>query len=165
MDDPAAPRRERLARLLAAEGIDALAVTNVVSVTYLTGFTGDSSVLVVTPGRCVLVSDPRYVGQIADECPGLETHIRPAAQKLPAAVCGVLTKLGCHDVGFESAAVTVDELETLRGLAPAVNWKPGRGRVEDLRMIKDDAEVAEIREAVAIAERAFDAFRALLRPE
>lgn len=173
--DPAAPRRERLARLLADEGLDALAVTDEVSVTYLTGFTGDSSVLViarglssalvVARGRSVLVSDPRYVGQIADECPDLETHIRPAAQKLPAAVCEVLTKLGCRDVGFESAAVTVDELETLRGLAPAINWKPGRDRVEQLRLIKDDAEVAEIREAVAIAERAFDAFRALLRPE
>jgi Xaa-Pro aminopeptidase len=165
MADPAAPRRERLASLLAAEGVDALAITNVVSVTYLTGFTGDSSVLVVTPGRCVLVSDPRYIGQIADECPGLETHIRPAAQKLPAAVCEVLTKLGCRNVGFESAAVTVDELETLRGLAPAVNWKPGRDRVENLRMVKDDFEVREIREAIAIAERAFEAFRALLRPE
>jgi Xaa-Pro aminopeptidase len=165
MGDPATPRRERLASKLAAEGVDALAVTSAVSVTYLTGFTGDSSVLVVTPGRCVLVSDPRYVGQIADECPGLETHIRPAAQKLPAAVCEVLTKLGCRDVGFESAAVTVDELESLRGLAPTLNWKPGRDRVENLRMVKDDFEVREIREAIAIAERAFEAFRALLRPE
>jgi Xaa-Pro aminopeptidase len=165
MDDPSAPRRERLAQLLPEEGIDTLAVTNGVNVTYLTGFTGDSSVLIVTASRAILVSDPRYIGQIADECPGLETHIRPAAQKLPAAVCEVLTKLGCKNVGFESAAVTVDELETFRELAPALNWKPGRARVENLRMVKDSFEVSEIREAIAIAERAFEAFRALLRPE
>jgi Xaa-Pro aminopeptidase len=165
MADPATPRRERLARLLPGEGIDALAVTSVVNVTYLAGFSGDSSVLVVTPQRSILVSDPRYVGQIADECPGLETHIRPIAQKLPAAVCEVLVKLGCRNVGFESAAVTVDELEALRGLAPTIAWKPGRDRVESLRMVKDDFEVGQIRDAIAIAERAFDAFRALLRPE
>jgi Xaa-Pro aminopeptidase len=165
MADPATPRRERLARLLPLEGIDALAVTSIVNVTYLTGFIGDSSVLIVTPQRSILVSDPRYVGQIADECPGLETHIRPAAQKLPAAVCDVLAGLGCRNVGFESAAVTVDELEALTGLAPSIVWKPGRDRVESLRMVKDDFEVGEIREAIAIAERAFDAFRALLRPE
>jgi Xaa-Pro aminopeptidase len=165
MADPTAPRRERLARLLADEGIEAFAITNVVNVTYLTGFTGDSSVLVVTSGRSILVSDPRYIGQIADECPDLETHIRPAAQKLPAAVCEVLTKLGCRSVGFESASVTVDELETLSGLAPTIQWKAGRDRVENLRMVKDDFEVAEIREAIAIAERGFTAFRALLRPE
>src|SRR4029077_1436384 len=123
--------------------------------TYLTGFTGESSVLVVTRDRVILVSDPRYVGQIADECPGLDTHIRPAAQKLPAAVCEVLIKLGCRNVGFESAAVTVDELETLNGLAPTIHWKPGRDRVEILRTVKDEFEVCEIRHAVAIAERAF----------
>jgi Xaa-Pro aminopeptidase len=150
---------------VAEEGLNALAVTSPVNVTYLTGFTGDSSVLVVTPGRSILVSDPRYIGQIADECPGLETHIRPPSQKLPAAVGELLTKLNCPNVGFESAALTVDELETLRELAPAINWKPGRARVENLRMVKDDFEVGQIREAIAIAERAFVAFRALLRPE
>jgi Xaa-Pro aminopeptidase len=165
MTDPAAPRRERLARSLSGEGIDALAITNVVSVTYLTGFTGDSSVLVLTRDRAILVSDPRYVGQIADECPQLEKHIRPPAQKLPAAVCEVLGKLGCRNVGFESAAVTVDEYEALRELAPSINWKAGRERVEQLRMIKDEFEVGQIRNAIAIAERAFEAFRALLRPE
>jgi Xaa-Pro aminopeptidase len=165
MTDPAAPRRERLARLLPDEGIDALAITSVVNVTYLTGFSGDSSVLILTRDRAILVSDPRYVGQIADECPTLQTHIRPPAQKLPAAVCDVLSQLGCRKVGFESAAVTVDDLETLTELAPTVSWKPGRNRVELLRMIKDDFEVAEIRQAIAIAERAFEAFRALLRPE
>jgi Xaa-Pro aminopeptidase len=165
MADPAAPRRERLLRLIADEGIDALAITNEVNVTYLTGFTGDSSVLVLARLCAILVSDPRYVGQIADECPGLETHIRPAAQKLPAAVCEVLTKLGCRNVGFESADVTVDELETLNSLAPTIHWKPGRDRVETLRMVKDEFEVNEIRHAIGIAERAFNAFRALLRPE
>src|SRR5262249_34515116 len=89
MDYPA-QRRDRLARHLADEGLDALLLTNPVSVTYLTGFSDDSSVVVLTKGRALLVSDPRYVGQIADECPGLETHIRPAAQKLPEAVVGVL---------------------------------------------------------------------------
>jgi Xaa-Pro aminopeptidase len=77
----------------------------------------------------------------------------------------VLTKLGCRNVGFESATVTVDELETLKSLAPAINWKPGRDRVENLRMVKDEFEVNEIRQAIVIAERAFEAFRALLRPE
>lgn len=163
--DVTAPRRERLVRLLLEEGLDALAITNTVNVTYLTHFTGDSSVLVLTHDRAILVSDPRYVGQIADECPSLETHIRPPAQKLPAAVGDVLAKLGCRKVGIESATVTIDELETLRGLAPTIDWKPGRDRVETLRMVKDDFELGQIQEAAVIAEKAFAAFRALLRPE
>jgi Xaa-Pro aminopeptidase len=164
MDYPAR-RRDRLARCLSEEGLDALAITSTVNVTYLTGFSGDSSVLVLTRDRALLVSDPRYTGQIADECPGLATHIRPPAQKLHEAVAEVLLKLGCRAVGFESGAVTVAEFEALKELAPAVNWKGGADRVERLRMVKDESEVAQIREAIDIAERAFTVFRALLRPD
>jgi Xaa-Pro aminopeptidase len=163
--DHFAPRRERLKQALADEGLDALAVSSVVNVSYLTGFSGDSSVLVLTRDRALLVSDPRYTALIAEECPGLPTHIRPPAQKIHEAVAEVLTKLGCRGVGFESAAVTVAELEALKGLTPAIDWKGGSDRVERLRTIKDASEVAAIREAIAIVERAFTVLRALLRPE
>src|SRR5260370_135091 len=49
--------------------------------------------------------------------------------------------------------------------APAVSWKGGSDRVERLRMVKDAWELGQIREAVAIGERAFTAFRAMLRPD
>ena len=44
--------------------------------------------------RVILVSDPRYAAQIGEECPGLETHIRPPVQKLPEAVAHVLASQG-----------------------------------------------------------------------
>src|SRR5262249_23073191 len=109
--------------------------------------------------------DRRFTEQVAEECPGLETHIRPPSQKLPEAVAEVLTKLGFRSVGFETGALTVAELEALKEGAPAVNWKGAPERVEQLRAVKDESEVAHLREAIRIAERAFSAFRALLRPE
>jgi Xaa-Pro aminopeptidase len=157
-------RRERLAESLLREGTDALLVSSPVSVTYLTGFSGDSSVLVLGREWALLVSDARYAEQVVEECPGLEAHIRPPTQKLPEAVAEVLNRLHCRCVGFESGAVTVAEFEQLRGLAPAVDWKGAADRVERLRQVKDPAEVEAIREAIAIAERAFTAFRALLQP-
>ena len=158
-------RRDRLARLLSEEGVDAFLISNPVNVTYLTGFTGDSSIVVLTRDRVVLVSDQRYTDQIADECPGLETHIRPPTQRIAEASAEVLGKLGCRSVGFESGVVTVAEFEYLKEQAPAVDWKPAADRVERLRMVKDDDELARIREAIAVAERAFTALCALLRPE
>jgi Xaa-Pro aminopeptidase len=158
-------RRERLARDVADEGFDVLVVSNPVNVTYLTGFTGDSSVLLLGGKRALLVSDARYTDQIAEECPGLATHIRPTAQRIFEAVAEVLGKLGVRTAGFESAAMTVADLETLRGLVAALEWKGAPGRVERLRMVKDPSEVAQIRAAIDVAERAFAAFRALLRPE
>jgi Xaa-Pro aminopeptidase len=161
----AAERRQRLLPLLPQEGLDALLISNPVNVTYLTGFTGDSSTVVLTRDRAILVSDPRYTGQIADECPDLETHIRPPIQRIAEASAEVLKKFGVHSVGFESGGLTVAEFEYLRELAPTVDWKGAGDRVEGLRLVKDDDELSRIRGAIAVAERAFTAFCALLRPE
>lgn len=163
--DHHARRRDQLTRLLPDEGLDAVLLTGTVNVTYLTGFTGDSSFLVLTPARAILVSDPRYVGQLADECPELETHIRTPATKLHEAVGHVLTTLGTTNVGCESAALTLAEAEALAGAAKTVTWKPKADRVEQFRMVKDDVEIAALREAIAIAERAFTIFIHLLSPQ
>jgi Xaa-Pro aminopeptidase len=158
-------RRKRLARLLKDEGVDAFLISNPVNVTYLTGFSGDSSYLVLAKRQTVLVSDGRFVEQIAEECPGLEAHIRTMKQSTPQAVSDVLKKLGLRSVGFESAHLSVAELESFRDLAPGLDWKAGRDRVEKLRLIKDPSEIEQIREAIRIAEKAFAMFKALLRPE
>jgi Xaa-Pro aminopeptidase len=163
--DYSGSRRQQLARCLSEEGLDALLISSPVNVTYLTGFTGDSSYLILARDRALLVSDNRFTVQIAEECPGLGTYFRPPVQKLPEAIAEVLSKLGPRSVGFESGALTVAEYETLRGLVPEVNWKGSADRVEKLRMVKDDSELAAIRAAIDVAERAFTVFRSLLRPE
>src|SRR5438046_505754 len=76
-----AARRRRLARQLKPLGLDALLVTHPVNVTYLTGFTGDSSFLVVGRQRQLLVSDHRFTEQLAEECPGLAVHFRPPRRR------------------------------------------------------------------------------------
>lgn len=162
--DHHARRRDALITRLAAEGLDALLVSSGVNVTYLTGFSGDSSVVVLTRDRALLISDPRYVGQIADECPTVETFIRSPIQKLHEAIGQVLGRLRVRSVGCEAGALTLSEAEALRGAAPTIDWKPGSDRVEVLRAIKDESEIAAIRRAIAIAERAFAVFRPLIRP-
>src|SRR3954462_9775751 len=156
-----ARRRQRLTELLTNEGLDALLITNPVNVTYLTGFSGESSYLVLSRDRAVLVSDFRFIEQLAEEFPGLDTVIRPPTHNVNQAAAEVLNKLGIRSVGFESGHLTVADLEALRDLTKTIDWKGGRERVELLRAIKDESEVAEIREAIAIAERAFTAFRSL----
>src|SRR5262245_18414210 len=158
-------RRDHLRRCLAEEGLDALLVSYPANVTYLTGFSGDSTVLLVFPDRDLLVSDPRYVGQIADECPGLATHVRQPTQKLLEVTGALLAQHGGRGVGLESAGLTLADAEMLKGAAPSIDWRPSSDRVEKLRMVKDEVELAEVREAIAIAERAFTALRAIIRPD
>jgi Xaa-Pro aminopeptidase len=162
--DYPAERRSQLVQGLSSEGVEALLVSNPVNVTYLTGFSGESSYLVLGRERAVLLSDARFTQQLQEECLGLEVFIRPTGQTLHQATAEVLDKLGFRAVGFERAHLTVAEWELLRELAPAISWKAIRDTVEKLRAIKDPSEISQIREAIAIAERAFRAFQAMLRP-
>jgi Xaa-Pro aminopeptidase len=160
-----AQRRDNLRQTLIEEGLDGLLITQPLNVTYLTGFTGESSFLVLGRGQAVLVSDPRFTEQIQEECPDLEAAIRPPVQTIHQMTAEVIARLGLHSVGFESNHLTVGEMELLGDLCKTVSWKKGSDRVEKLRAIKDESEVAAIREAIDIAERAFTAFRALLSAE
>jgi len=157
-------RRQQLQRSLHEEGLDALLVTQPVNVTYLTGFSGDSSYLVLTRTKTLLVSDGRFTVQLGEECPGLETFIRPPAQPVTEAAAAVLGKLSLRSVGFESAHLTVADFDKLKEQAPALAWHGKADRVERLRAVKDDWEIAQIRAAIHIAERAFAMFGAMLRP-
>src|SRR5260221_14332526 len=78
-----AARRERLWQAVQTEGLDGLLVSNPVNVTYLTGFSGDSSYLAMSGSRTILISDGRFTEQIAEECPGLDAHIAPPTQLIP----------------------------------------------------------------------------------
>jgi Xaa-Pro aminopeptidase len=159
----AAQRRERLSRRLKVDGADALLVASVTNVGYLTGFTGDDSTLVLTRDRALIVSDGRYATQLAQECPGVEVHIRPVGQPMVVGLAEVIGKLGIRRLAFEATALTVADSEDLREQLPTVELLGVRDRVEDLRAIKDRAEVAAIREAIGYAERAFAMLRAGLR--
>jgi Xaa-Pro aminopeptidase len=158
-------RREVLQRLPAREGVDALLITQPVNVTYLTGFSGDSSYLILTRDKSILVSDGRFTAQIAEECPELETVIRPPSKTVGEAAAETLGKLPLRTVGFENAHLTVAEFEKLKEKTPALDWQGKPDRVEQLRALKDSGEIEQIREAIRIAERAFGMFRAMLRPD
>lgn len=165
MSDRHARRRDALRkRLRDPKGTpDALLVTSEPNVTYLTGFTGDSSALILGRRKTLIVSDGRYAEQIEHECPGLESHIRPVGQAMLAALTEVIGRLGPKNVGFEAAHLSVAEYEKLREALPSVSWKALVGQVEALRAIKDREEIELIREAIGQAERTFAMVRAGLR--
>lgn len=156
-------RREHLARAVQGAQVQALLLCKPCNVSYVTGFSGDSSFLLVLPDRTILISDDRFRIQIGLECPGLEAHIRGHDRNTFQAIGEVITKLGLRDVSVEANGLTLQEYEILKGLCPAANLVPQSGLVEKLRAIKDDSEVGLIRNAIQIAERAFAALRATMR--
>ncbi|MCA9098378.1 MAG: aminopeptidase P family protein, partial [Planctomycetaceae bacterium] len=160
-----ARRRQQLRKLFKSENVAGMLITAERNVTWLTGFTGDSTYLFLGPDGDLLLSDFRYITQLEEECPGVETFIRKSTMKMPEAVLQVIGKSKVERLGIEGHAMTVELFqrlqEELKGVSlTAVNWK-----VEELRSVKDPQEIEEIREAVRLAERGFDFLKAILTPE
>ena len=163
--DYLAARRRKLISLLKQIGAETLLVTSETNVSYLTGFSGDSSYLLIGRGQTVLISDGRYTTQLEEECPDLDVYIRKSTESMITALEKVLKKTHLFKLGFESHVVTCMLLESLSALKVAVQWIPVSNLVEELRMVKDASEIEETREAVQQAQRGYDVFRAMLTDE
>ena len=158
-------RRDKLRRLLKREGMDSILVTNFTNVTYLTGFTGDDSYLLVTSTDAIMVSDSRYSQQLQEECPELEVVIRTSAIPMMASLAKLAKKTGARNMAVESQSVSLAIYDQLESTLATVNITRSSGLVETLREIKDADEIQRIRHAIDLAQRTFAVIRASLRPE
>jgi Xaa-Pro aminopeptidase len=156
-----AGRVERLRRA-ALEGCDALLVTNLRNVRYLTGFTGSAGMLLVRPDELLFVSDGRYGTQAAEQfrvdarfeigLPGQQRDAVAAAAKQ------------CGRVGLESTSVTWAQQRAMAGeWFPASTLVPTVGLIEQLREVKDEGEVARIEAAARIADDSLAVLAPMLR--
>jgi len=163
MNDFCQARIEKLQNRLRKESLPALLVTDPLNVTWLTGFTGDSSFLLALPDRLLLLSDTRFTVQIQEECPKLDAKIRGAAQTTMELAIENIQSMKFANLGVESASITraaCDQLE--KGLSATV-LVTTNGWIEELRAIKDESELQKIRRSVAVNERTFEVVRAQLR--
>ena len=158
-------RRDRLRHLLHKANANAILVTRGTNVTYLTGFTGDDSYLLVTPDTEVLLSDPRFTTQLEDECPGIELLIRRPGTPILKSVVRAVRSAGIGRLAIEAGSMTVEAFQKLSGELPGLELVPLSGVVEQLREVKDREEIEQIRHAIQVAERAFAVVKASLRRE
>lgn len=162
-------RQEKLISRIREAKVDALLVCGVSNVSYLTGFTGDSSALLIGPDIRVLISDSRYQTQIIEECPGLDADIRTQKTKSQDQIASVVAKAKPLKLAIESHIVSADEFAKLREAiekadgGKAIEIQPLASTVEKLRQVKDDDEIADTRRAIHIAERAFACLKSALR--
>lgn len=158
-------RLKKLRSSLRRTKADGLLVTNFINVTYLTGFTGDDSYLLVTPDDALIISDMRYTTQLEQECPGLKCVIRaPGEQMLPTTV-EVINKHRIGRLAVESASITLGLYDSLKEQLKQTELVGSDRLVEQLRMVKDKEEIEETRLAGYQAARAFQVARAMITPK
>jgi Xaa-Pro aminopeptidase len=155
-------RRDRARQQLAVAGADAALVTSGVNVRYLTGLASSNAALLLTAdGRAVLSTDSRYAGTAERDCADVELLIERD-------VTVVLTRLalaeGLRAIGFEDENLTVGQFTELGTLDDSLEFVPLGGKIDDLRIIKDAAELSLLARACQITSDAFAAVLGLLRP-
>lgn len=143
------PRIGRLRAELVERELDALLVTNLDNVRYLSGFTGTNGTLVIAADRAILLTDFRYTVQAADQAEyfeivdgGTEPRARLVEALDPAA-----------RVGFDDADMRVKSHAALvKELPEGIELDPASGLVEAIRAVKDDHEIDAIARAAMIAD-------------
>ena len=113
----------------------------------------------------MILSDPRYTTQLAEECGGIELAIRDTGKSMLDMIEAVLTRPKTAPIGIEAQSIVVALRDRIAAALPKVELIPTDGLVERLRLIKDKDEVDVIRHAARVAERAFEALRATVRPD
>jgi len=146
-------RLEAVQAELAERELDALLVSNLVNVRWLTAFTGSNAAAVVGPAARRFITDFRYLTQSAEQLDH-EWEREIATDLLKRVVDGL--PAGPLKLGFDDAHLTVKQHAQLERLLAEVELVPSGGVVEALRAVKDDAEIAKIRAAARVADEAFE---------
>jgi Xaa-Pro aminopeptidase len=156
-------RRRRLQPMIEALGAGAAVITSPPNVRYLTGLASSNAAVLLpaTGDAAVLATDSRYAGAARRDAADLELlterFIEPALARL--ATERQLTRLA-----FEAQEMTVQRHQEFAAAAPGLDLVPLGQAVEQLRVVKDEAEIALLAQACAITSQAFDQIIGQIRP-
>jgi Xaa-Pro aminopeptidase len=142
--------------------LDGMLLTLPADVAYLSNFTGDDSVGLITEKDVHLVTDFRYQQQAQLEAGWVKTSVRDG--KMADALAKTVLASGAKRIGFEANSTTVGQLAALQNAIielknGQVEFVPLEDVMVNIRKVKDDHEIDLIRKSVAVAEEAFEAIR------
>lgn len=160
-----APYQDRLRRVraeLARRRLDGYLVQNRMDQYWLTGFTGEDGFVLVTPREVVLLTDGRFDQAAHIESPWARKVLR--RQRTPARNAEEIHRYKLKRVGFDPGHLTVAEFTALRKHARPTQLISAASIILDMRLQKDAGEVAAIRKAIRVGERAFEKVVRWIKP-
>jgi len=165
---------------MAAIPVPALLITNLPDVRYLSGFTGSNAALAITRRAARLFTDGRYTTQAAEEVKAAGLGVKVEIASGPASVAAIqwlaaqlgeqaaADKTTILQVGFDATHTTVAEVDRWREALPSKLRRklltPTASLVEPLRHLKDEDELAVMRQAAALGDELFSHILTIIQP-
>jgi Xaa-Pro aminopeptidase len=142
--------------------IDALLVTFLPHVRYLSGFSGSNALCLIRRSHQWFVTDGRYREQMRQQVHGFQRLVASSTLYELAAERKLLR--GAKRVGFEEQYLPVAELRKLKNLFPRITFVPVSGLVEELASVKSEHEIGKIVEAVKLTDSVFKSILKMIKP-
>lgn len=155
-------RVNKLRKQIEEQPFDGMLILKPENRRYLSGFTGSSGYLLITGQEAVLITDFRYTEQAKGQAP----HFRVVehGSSAPDAIRAELESAGVKRLAFETDHLTYALYAAYNEKFAPVELIPTEGIVEKIRAVKDEQEIATIRQACAIADAAFSHILGFLKP-
>lgn len=141
--------------------VDAFITTNERTRLYLTKFHSTDGTVFVTKNSATFYADFRYIEAAEKNAVGVDV-VMPEG-KVSDEISKIISKEGVKRIGFEETSVTVAELSRLEATYPKMKFVPMADVIASLLICKDEDELATIRHAQEITDRAFADFLKVLR--
>jgi len=147
-------RLNNLRKALVQNNIDAILVTQPENRRYLSGFDGSAVYLLITEKKAILATDFRYTEQASNQAPEFEIIMikGKVSEWFPALVRDTVIK----KLGFEADDISYSAYKQYSDTLAEVEIVPVTGMVENLRAVKEPAEIEYIEKAVAISDAAYN---------
>jgi Xaa-Pro aminopeptidase len=157
-----AARRGRAQEQVAGVGADAALITSGPNVRYLTGLdSSNAALLLPASGAGILATDSRYELAARQDCPDIELIVERFIEPRLAAE---MSTRALHTMAFEAHEMTVERHAELEAKAGGVKIIPFGRKIEELRTVKDPAELELLATACRISMQAIADVFAQIRP-
>ena len=158
---------ERTRKSLAASDFDAVVVSSEINQRWLTGFSYQDGLAVVTADRAALITDFRYI-EAANASPAAKEFeiLMPEGGKMNSCAFDILKSSGAKKIALEEATLSMAGRDRFAAAFADMEVVPGASALLDrLREFKDAGEIETMKRAQAITDMAFSHIVEWLTPD
>ena len=157
-------RISEVTKLIKDRGADSLLIFNQANYRYLTNFTGEEAQLILTArGDRILLSDSRFKDQIKAQAPGKLKVVMKRNDQIQE-ISNQLKAAGLTKVLVEGEAISAVEFANLQKFNPQIDFELCEELVEQVRNIKDEIELADLKQAIEISMISFKEILPMIKP-